>query len=576
MNCESIDTSFTKLKLNEKLEVYIEEIDNLDEKMIVIQQKEEIINKLMNGKFQDLGGLTAMRGFIYQYYVAIFHMVSMINPTQNITYHSVVLEYFDDITLIGNNYIRFIQVKTVRSAEGKKHIPSNFTTRKSKKTKNEPINIKHFNSWIEKNILNYDTFLSKKNEFGLENNLIPQFEIVTNTPFDSLEELSDYTSNTEYHIKTEISDNDKLKKPIKKPIDNYNFEDFSEENIDFYLKKVYINKFASIDYLEKEIKNLIRDVVDSNDFLTSSKIDYVFEKLLVLVIHRSHEDNEKIIDKKELIFTNLEIKKIVDKHIEESYELASIDVLKHSAISMMNSIFKELELEFERDFEKGTLQDELLEALENINIKFNENTQKDLSYSINILNKVYKGHNKTSSWNFTDSDLTSDTKESIRLLIYFLVFYEENAEIHDEASMMYHEGYSKSYIDDPSVIEKMLFTIYHARNRKTVEESKAKIKFNISKCDVSKTINQDIYCLIAGAEEDYEDEDDSFIDHNITENSSKNYNIVNVALNILFVESKTVKSIFQKIKRNKISLNSFKDLEGLRLWINKLNSSVQK
>src|SRR5690606_22892932 len=140
----------------------------------------------------------------------------MIYPKRNNWWNSVVLEYFDDITLIGENKIRFIQVKTVKEGGTKNHIPNDFVKRKSLK---DPENPKlHFNSWVEKNILNYDYFL--------ENNLIqevdksayiPQFEIVTNTKQSSLSDLLNYTGNTNFEIKDAISSEDKLKAAILKP-----------------------------------------------------------------------------------------------------------------------------------------------------------------------------------------------------------------------------------------------------------------------------------------------------------------------------------------------------------------------
>lgn len=68
----------------------------------------------------------------------------------------VILEYFDDVTLLSKNKIRFIQVKTVRERSKNKHTPSNFTTReKLSKPKEDK---ERFNSWVEKIFLNYDFF----------------------------------------------------------------------------------------------------------------------------------------------------------------------------------------------------------------------------------------------------------------------------------------------------------------------------------------------------------------------------------------------------------------------------------
>ncbi|WP_230163453.1 dsDNA nuclease domain-containing protein, partial [Peribacillus simplex] len=139
-------------KVGNALDEYISDLEE-SEKLEVLHKKDEIVANLMAGKFRDLGGLTAMRGFVYQYYVSMYYMMSMISPTRESWWDAVVLEYFDDITLIGEEKIRFIQVKTIREGGDKNHQANNFYTRKSLDQVEDPKS--HFNSWVEKNILNY-------------------------------------------------------------------------------------------------------------------------------------------------------------------------------------------------------------------------------------------------------------------------------------------------------------------------------------------------------------------------------------------------------------------------------------
>lgn len=273
-------------KIESTLENYMTDLEE-QEKQEILLHKEQIVSSLMSGEFRDLGGLTAMRGFVYQYYVSMYYIVSMIYQKRDNWWSSVVLEYFDDITLIGENKIRFIQVKTVKEGGTKSHAPNDFVKRKSLKDPEKPK--LHFNSWVEKNILNYDYFL--------ESNLIeevdkstynPQFEIVTNTKQSSLSNLINYTGNINFEIKDAISSEDKLKAAISKPIENlgFGFGDFSQKEIDYYLKKLYINKFGSTRELYENIIDMIEETIFITDIRAKSIAEYVFQKMFAFVIDR--------------------------------------------------------------------------------------------------------------------------------------------------------------------------------------------------------------------------------------------------------------------------------------------------
>ncbi|KAA0806258.1 dsDNA nuclease domain-containing protein, partial [Bacillus sp. AY2-1] len=263
-------------KIESTLDEYLTSLEAA-EKQEILQHKNRIIEGLMTGKFRDLGGLTAMRGFVYQYYVSMYYMVSMIYPRKKNWWHSVVLEYFDDLTLIGEDKIRFIQVKTVKDGGTKNHTPNDFVKRKSLK---EPETARaHFNSWVEKNILNYDHFLeSSLVEADYKTKLTPQFEIVTNTKQSSLSDLINYTGNINFEIKDGIKSEDKIKLSILKPIEKLGleFENFAQKEIDYYLKKLYINKFGSTRELYEDIIDMIEETIHINDIRAKSIAEYVF------------------------------------------------------------------------------------------------------------------------------------------------------------------------------------------------------------------------------------------------------------------------------------------------------------
>ncbi|MEM5673128.1 dsDNA nuclease domain-containing protein [Bacillus cereus] len=59
--------------------------------------------------------MTAIRGFVYQYYVAAKYLIDMLF-SKTAWWDKVIFELLDDIALCGDKKIRFIQVKTKRES----------------------------------------------------------------------------------------------------------------------------------------------------------------------------------------------------------------------------------------------------------------------------------------------------------------------------------------------------------------------------------------------------------------------------------------------------------------------------
>ncbi|MEC1158169.1 dsDNA nuclease domain-containing protein [Cytobacillus horneckiae] len=558
-------------KIESTLENYMTDLEE-QEKQEILLHKEQIVSSLMSGEFRDLGGLTAMRGFVYQYYVSMYYIVSMIYQKRDNWWSSVVLEYFDDITLIGENKIRFIQVKTVKEGGTKSHAPNDFVKRKSLKDPEKPK--LHFNSWVEKNILNYDYFL--------ESNLIeevdkstynPQFEIVTNTKQSSLSNLINYTGNINFEIKDAISSEDKLKAAISKPIENlgFGFGDFSQKEIDYYLKKLYINKFGSTRELYENIIDMIEETIFITDIRAKSIAEYVFQKMFAFVISNSHEDNEDRIKKDELIITKLQIEYLIAVWVTEAKELISERSYYDSAWAIFNRAILDLESEFKEQFANEKLKAELLKELQWVNEHITESNRGNSTYCVLVLNKIFNGNNNLSMWDFEHGDIKSNLKESLRFIIYFLVFYEEHSEVYNTAKLLFHEGQS-------SVIDNILFTLYHARNNSNKVTSMEKIKFSLNECYISRQITIDLYCLLIGTKKDVVNPTASNISNmfKVTSTNSNMHKITDVPDNMRFVDVGEVEELFEGFKDEGIDLESFKHNELLPKWKEYLDGIVNK
>lgn len=557
--------------INLTLDKYLVDLEG-DEQREINDHKERIISSLMVGDFRDLGGLTAMRGFVYQYYVGMYYMVSMIYPKKESVWNSVVLEYFDDVTLVGENSIRFIQVKTVKEGGVKSHAPNDFVKRKSLKDPEKPK--LHFNSWVEKNILNYDYFLeSNLIQEKDKLNYIPQFEIVTNTKQNSLSDLMNYTGNIDFEIEDDIRSEDKLKVGISKPIEKlgFKFDDFAIKEIDYYLKKLYINKFGSTRALYENVIDMIEETISIKDIRAKSIAEHVFQKMFAFVILNSHEDNEIRIKKEELIITKLQIKSLINHWVIEAKELISESSYYDSAWAIFNRVILELESEFSEQFANENLKNELLKELQWLNEHITENNRVNSTYCVLILNKIFNGNNNLSIWDFDHGDIKSNLKESLRFVIYFLVFYEEHSEVYNTAKLLFHEGRS-------SVIDNILFTLYHARNNSNKVTSMEKIKFSLNECHISRKISLDLYCLLIGTKKDVANPTALSISNmfKVTSINSNVHKITDVPDNMRFVDVSEVEELFEEFKDEGINLDTFKHNELLPKWKEYLDGIVNK
>lgn len=556
-------------KLVKKVESYAEDHLESSEKLEIIRNKDQIVSDLMAGKFRDLGGLTAMRGFVYQYYVSMFYIISMIYPKRDSWWDSVVLEYFDDVTLIGDSKIRFIQVKTVKEGGSKAHAPHEFTTRKSLKKPESPRD--NFNSWVEKNVLNYDYFLENDSIVNIDkSSYVPQFEIITNTKSKSLSDLMIYTGNVNFEIEHDISPQDKIKAAILEPVKGLKFEGYSKKKIDYYLKKLYINKFGSTRELYENIIDMIEETIVISDIRAKSIAEYVFQKLFAFVISNSHEDNEERLKKSDLVLTKSQINHSMKTWVIEAKELISESSYYDSAVAIFKKVLEELELEFKTQFVNENFKSELLEKLQSVNEHITESNRINSTYCVSILNKIFNGNNSLSMWDFERGDIKINLKESMRYIIYFLVFYENHSETYKTAKLLFHEGHS-------SVIDNILFTIYHARNNSNKLTTIEKVKLLLTECQVSRQITLDLYCLLIGTKSDSTSSEVLEILNKlkITDINSNPNKITDVPNNMRFVDVSKIEDLFNGLKEE-ASLESFKSDNLLPLWKEYLDNIVKK
>lgn len=566
-----METPQSKDSLEEKLladlEVYAKYLGttNKEEEKELLSKKDEIVAQLMAGKFRDLGGLVAMRGFIYQYYVSVFYAISMVYKKRESWWDAVILEYFDDVALVGNKKIRFIQVKTTRNT----HTLSNFTTRK--KLKNPEFDLDRFNSWVEKNILNYDYYIKENKEFEVffneEDTLFePQFEIITNSSQNSLQNIDRYTLNMNFNNEEEIEDTDPFKKAIQTPIaisddEKVEFSDIAKENVDYYLKRLYVNKFGSILELRDDILGMISEIVGTNDARKASINDYIFEKFLSNIIKRCYNDNEETIRREDLVISKDEVENLINRWKSEVKELITLASYQDTAFSVFEKAIENLKHDFNEDYENEKLKDELLNNLG----WFQEVTIKEFSqnpmYCVSFIDKLFVANYGLTIWDFKNSKSEEFLRVSLKHIIYFLSFYTEKKFNYKDAKMIFHKGESQ-------IIDNVLFTIYHARDKYNLIESNNRVISNFNSCKVSTHITDNIYCLTLGSKVERETgQAEEALAQFITEATDKKEpSILDVPAKLHFVNIEKFNSFFETLGRTKDSLETFQNTKLLSTW----------
>lgn len=557
-----------KIKENivKKLEVYANELSQ-DEQNEIISEKDNIVTNLMSGKFRDLGGLVAMRGFVYQYYVAMFYAVAMLHKGNDNWWHSVVLEYFDDVTLVGENKIRFIQVKTVRENTENKHTPSNFTTRK--KLSNPKDDRQMFNSWIEKNFMNYDFFL--EDESVLESvkerkSYLPQFEIITNSSSVTLQDIDFYTLNSIFNNEDDIPSDDKIRKKMIEPVNNEDgkeirFEDIANKDLEFYLRKLYINKFGPMAGLYNNIYEMIGEILVIDDIRKPSIIEYIIEKLFANIIHRCYDDNEERLKKGNLVIHKKELEELFKRWEMESKEAITAISYQDTAFGLFEKASLNLKSDFIRDYPNVGLRNDLIETLGWFREVTSTEFKQSPSYCVYFLNKLFNTNNTLTIWDFEHSDSESYLRNSIKHIVYFLTFYTEKLSNYKEAKLVFHAGES-------DLINGILFTIYHAREQYSSIESKNRVVTTLFGCEVSNEHDNDIHCLVLGSKFNKSDELTSQIASKFMANTipKSEPSIIDVPDKIHFVDIEQFEGFFKGFQQEGILIDSFQHNELLKEW----------
>lgn len=519
----------------EKLKLQIEEYkrrENITED--TEDTDEDILLKIMTrGEISssDLGGVIAIRGFIYQYYLTILKIVEMATSINK--WDIVGFELFDDISLhFKEDKIRLIQVKTKKEEENTtaSFTVKDLTERDSKK----------YNSWVDKLITNSLKYQDKTIELELAvnsgiNNKISKYYNNDNFALDNFIPLED-----DIYKKLQLNQTDDDGNIIKKP---YSVQQL-EESLKIFKCKNYGN-FATL-------KSRIMETLKNSSFSQNNESDdSIFTKvignLLVYLIENTSNDNVTGNTKEKFFLKKSDIELFIRNASLSAIEILFSDMEKTSKQNIFETIFEKMQNEFLEQWEQP-FQQELIECLVKTKERLEYLFHKDSNIYSRVINRIL---NLTDSSIYAKNEMDySKLLESLRTLIYNLVFFENYEGLSDIGKLCF----SEINYQVPA------FSIYNANNnnKSTV---KSKIYASAEQCAKSKKINHNYYCFIDSFLDDQGSL--SFLTIADTEEDPK---IVenNLYKDIIFIESSTLYQLMENAKKDqkklKESYNSFKEL----------------
>lgn len=390
---------------------------------IIPKSDTEIMDYLMALEQDEVGGLTAISGFFYQFLVTIEYFIELLDGKWDF----VAFELHDDI-VVGNErekIIRFIQAKTSKKSSQNPSDVSDLYLGSPKTIKETKEIVRLKDSWVDK-------LLSKAQYFKKEEGYTTQFQIYTSFHVVKTDtyNFDFYTDNDKFYKKIEA--NDSLLKAIKKnthnsKLEETNYKSLCGETLEELLSRLHLKTgFYMVD-TSRFINDLIIELSKRifKDFQTNNIVLEVKDILLLVGIICSRCKVDGDINYLKVTRSDLdeildEIKERCLKNIEEiSEEYGNNKVIERVFISYLQ------ELEDAKIYKR----------LEDHALSYREYLQEWLSGNGNIrdiFNRFVEGTNRTQTYYKTNQINRENTlKGLIAFIILLNIIYGETLEFGD-------------------------------------------------------------------------------------------------------------------------------------------------
>lgn len=466
---------------------------NLDSKVLTSRIKEHLNNNpdhsendsdydrdievLLRGYPTDLGGLIAIRGLVYQYYVSIYYILQMIHK-KDAWWKCVVFELMDDIALIGDNRIRFVQVKTVKES-GEANIFSLGDL--SKREKGE------LNSWLDKLFLNLPKITSKNLSTivpSLENDPTIEFEIATNNNYNK--DLKEYSNNSDFLI----SDPSKLKRlsqkfdsPCKKT--NELLKDKVGKEIDWCLARFRLHHMDRFVVLKNQILGIIKELSGIDSLDVSERI---LKQIFYYVLENTQSDS--VHDVKQYVFHKEELQSL----IQRTKIMAVWDTQDYLHSQDIQSKFVQCINEIRNDFQRisSPVKFELIQTLTWIHDEFIRKSNQDIFVYVRFLHLLFDMTSSDAERDIENSDELSALKKSLEMMTLCLTFYVDKEFLLSDARLLTQQGKDHH-------TKWRTFTLFHAQGSEYFDNVCKKINDTADSCSVLNQMHEQFYCFILGS-----------------------------------------------------------------------------
>lgn len=483
-----------------------------------------VINTLLNGYNSELSGLTAIRGFIFQYYATVNYVVDMLF-SPNCWWEEVIFELIDDIALHNGSEkrIRFVQVKTEREDSTARNLTEGSLYERSK-DKNKKFT--KFDSWIDKLFLNYKNFNQKLNNIASEEEIkeyIIQFELFTNSLCNK--DLSIYEENELFYLpndKATRSQTERILNKINIPLkDGEVLEEELSINPEWCLKRFKIGFLGRSVELRENIIRKIMSITDSSTYDTAA---ILFKKLLVHVIENTYQDNVR--ERELYVFTKQEVRDFIDNNIDaaelEVYNNLQRKVPKSKFDKAILNLFQEF-----KDSKYKNIRKDLLEALDWIEKTMNSISEKEPLFYHSFLHRLFYMKAETSLGPITGEDIPHYLQMSLAKMTIYLALYENREFLLSETNLLIKRNKSSESKNGNSH-----YVFFSGRDKEKQSTSLIKLLHRIKEESVIPILDN-IYAFIMDTKQtDINIENPFNFGSSITQVEKKEKNIVKVEKNI--------------------------------------------
>jgi Cap4 dsDNA endonuclease len=558
--------AYVKKKL-EKFKLHNEELEVSDEDF------EKLIHGLINGDIKELGGLTALRGFVYQYFVAINYIVDMIHNSKS-WWDAVVFELLDDIVLMSDSRIRFVQVKTGKE-DGKHSIkPSKLYERNN-----------NLNSWLDTLFLNIPFFEQIKEEIGFNKGIgrdfDVQFEIATNLPSDFDSYLGPYFTNDVYNLAdNNRHEKDVLIEKLEEALDIFEKKGkkrvkaetkylnnlLKPFDVQWCLKRLHIRSFGYFSEIEKEINFKIMSMLnDVDEVLKPSISSYIIKNLLAYLVMRTHRDAENL-NKEELVFKKQEMVRVFNQWKKEAkilvYDACNRDIL----IAKFNTCLDELKKEVMKNWQ-GEARDEVISTLNWIYSQLWERVKstRDINAYERFLNRLFEVKNDIIHFSLSETNAQKYLMNSLEYIALCLSFYSSKEYIYENANLLFKQGKNKTG-------DVTTFVTYNAQEQLEYDHAQRKLVQSSKRCSETNGIEEDYYCIIIDTKESLKKDSNPFAAFKAITSTQEQEKITDVPTNMYFIDQKEL-SDFMKSFRHYSNEYNFNSKETCEIWRGILRNS---